>query len=156
MRQEMMDSCNDINARFTAKVFFFSVHAEIQQFHKGLNSISGFGDLVMNNPGIFKTVLGAGNQKLSAQSFKKFYSIVYSGKGSNDRDKEDKKIYCLDLYLQDLEEEEVNGVTLEDLLVFTTGADTVPPLAFDGPILIEFYETEENVKRYPWSSTNAP
>lgn len=80
----------------------------------------------MNNPGIFKIVLGAGNQKLSAQSFKKVYSIVYSGKGSNDKDKEDKKIYCLDLYLQDLEEEEVNGVTLEDLLVFTTGADTVP------------------------------
>jgi len=78
----------------------------------------------MNNPGIFKIVLGAGNQKLSAQSFKKLYSIMYSDKGSNDRDKEDKTIYCLDLHLQDLEEEEVNGVTLEDLLVFTTGADT--------------------------------
>ena len=87
----------------------------------------------MNNPGIFKTV--SGNQKLSAQSFKKFYSIVYSGKGSNDRDKEDKKIYCLDLYLQDLEEEEVNGVTLKDLLVYTTGADTVPPLV---PYLLSF------------------
>ena len=107
----------------------------------------------MNNPGIFKIVLGAENQKLSAQRFKKLYSIMYSDKGSNDRDKEDKTIYCLDLYLQDLEEEEVNGVTLEDLLIFTTGADTVPPLGFDGPILIEFYETEEKVKRYPWSST---
>ena len=107
----------------------------------------------MNNPGIFKIVLGVENQKLSAQSFKKLYSIMYSDKGSSDRDKEDKTIYCLDLYLQDLEEEEVNGVTLEDLLIFTTGADTVPPLGFDGPICIEFYETEENVKRYPWSST---
>ena len=97
----------------------------------------------MNNPGIFKIVLGAGNPKLSAQSFKKLYSIMYSDKGSNDRDKEDKTIYCLELYLQDIEEEEVNGVTLEDLLVFTTGADTVPPLGFDGPIHIEFYETRE-------------
>lgn len=34
---------------------------------------------------------------------------MYSDKGSNDRDKEDKTIYRLDLYPQDLEEEEVNG-----------------------------------------------
>ena len=53
----------------------------------------------MNNPGIFKIVLGAGHQKLSAQSFKKLYSIMYSDKGSNDRDKEDKTTYCLDVYL---------------------------------------------------------
>ena len=46
----------------------------------------------MNNPGIFKTVLVVGNQNLSAQSFKKLYSIMYSDKCSNDRDKEDKTI----------------------------------------------------------------
>lgn len=34
----------------------------------------------------------------------------------------------------------MTGLTLEDLLVFTTGTDCVPPLGFDKLITIEFYD----------------
>lgn len=47
----------------------------------------------------------------------------------------------------------MTGLTLEDLLVFTTGTDCVPPLGFDKLITIEFYDFDGNIRRRPWSST---
>lgn len=34
-------------------------------------------------------------------------------------------IYCFELFLKDLEEDEADGLTLKDLLVFINGADSV-------------------------------
>lgn len=46
-------------------------------------------------------------------------------------------------------------VTFEDILVFVTGADAVPPLGFQRKCEIQFYEQETGVKRIPYSSTCA-
>lgn len=136
------------------QAFVFSVHAEIDQFKKGLNSIGEFGDIVMNNTGVFNVVLSKNNnEKLSFLSIKKLYRVNYSEDGSNDRENERKTMYCFQVFLQDLEDNEVEDLSLQDLLIFVTGADSIPPLGFDNLITIDFYDPQDQVKRLPWSST---
>ena len=77
------------------------------------------------------------------------YQLNRLEEGSNKRDRENSTIYCFEIFLQDLEEEEVTGLSLEDLLLFITAADCVPPLGFDKLITIEFYDFEGDVRRRP-------
>lgn len=137
------------------QAFVFSVHAEIEQFWDGLNSIGKFGDILRESPELFAVVLGDSKVKLNSIAFKKLYNIDFSDDGSNQRDKEEKTIYCFELFLQDLQEDLIPDLSLEDLLIFITGADAIPPLGFDNPIVISFYDMEGNLKRLPWSSTCA-
>ena len=46
-----------------------------------------------------------------------------------------------------------SGVDFGGLIVFITGADAIPPLGFDYPIVIAFYDMDANSRRLPWSST---
>lgn len=62
-------------------------------------------------------------------------------------------MYCFESFIQDLDEGQVESLRLEEMLVFITGADAAPPLGFDHKISIEFYDQEEDVKRYPFSLT---
>ena len=55
------------------------------------------------------------------------------------------------LYLPGLEGA-TEGCTLEDVLIFVTGADKVPPLGYSRHITISFYD-QESAKRRPCSST---
>ena len=100
-------------------------------------------------------ILGNSKVKLNSTTFKKLYNIDFSDDGSNQRDKEKKTIYCFELYLQDLEEDLIPDMSLEDLLIFITGADAILPLGFDDPIVISFYDMKGQVKRLPWSLTCA-
>lgn len=122
------------------QAFVFSVHAEVEQFWHGLNSVGGLGHLLIGSSKLFGTVLGDGRAKLNANVFKQLYNIVFSDQGSNQKDK-------------DLEEVLIQELTLEDLLVFITRADAIPPLGFDYPLVIAFYDMDANSRRLPWSST---
>lgn len=134
----------------------FSFHAEFEQFWDGLNSIGRFGDLLKGNSELFAAVLSDRQAKLNTVAFKKLYNVDFSDDGSNRRDSEERTIYCFELFLQDLEEQVVPDLSLEDLLCFITGADSIPrPLGFDDPIAINFYDMTTNVRRLPWSSTCA-
>lgn len=144
----------DIQHSLLKQALVFSVHAEIDQFKKGLNSIGGFGDIVMGSAEVFNVVLSKdNNEKLSFLSMKKLYRVNYSEDGSNDKENEEKTMYCFELFLQDLEDNEVEDLSLNDLLIFITGADSIPPLGFDDLIFIAFYDQEDQVKRLPYAST---
>ena len=116
----------------------FSVHAEVEQFLHGLNSVGELGHLLMGSPKLFGKVLTDCRAKLNVNIFKQLYNIEFSNQGSNQKDKEEKTVYCFELFLQDLEEGLIQELTLEDLLIFITGADAIPPLGFDYPIVIAF------------------
>ncbi len=47
------------------------------------------------------------------------------------------------------------AISLEDIITFWTGADSVLPCGFDKKLLISFYPMEEGVKRLPSASTCA-
>lgn len=42
---------------------------------------------------------------------------------------------------------------MEDLLIFVTGGDAVPPNGFESPLTIGFYDMENDMKRLPHAST---
>ena len=60
-------------------------------------------------------------------------------------------MYCFELFLQDLEEGLMKELTLEDLHIFITGADAIPPLSFDDPIVIAFHYMNSKSRTLPWS-----
>lgn len=103
----------------------------------------------MGSPKLFGKVLSDGRAKLNANIFKQLYNIEFSNQGSNQKEKEEKTVYCFELFLQDLEEGLIQELTLEDLLIFITGADTIPPLGFDYPIVIAFYNMDAKSRRLP-------
>lgn len=134
--------------------FVYGVHAEVNQFLNGMNSIGHFGDVLMANKSVFYAILSNKYGKLTLTMFKSLYEVVFSDKESNSRMKEESTVYCLELFLQDLEEGEVAGLNLEDL-IFITGTESPPPVGFDRLITVEFYDFVGNVRRHPWSSTCA-
>ena len=133
--------------------FVYGVHAEVSQFFNGLNSIGQLGDMILQNKQLFDLILGNQNPPLTKSSFMALYKLNRSEEGSNERSKEDSTVYCFELFLQDLEEGDVPGLSLEDLLVFITGADCLPPLGFGKSITVEFYNFDENSRRRPYAST---
>lgn len=46
-------------------------------------------------------------------------------------------------------------VFFEDLLVFVSGADAVPPLGFQKQVEIQFFDQEDATRRFPFASTCA-
>jgi len=46
----------------------------------------------------------------------------------------------------------MSKVTLQDLLTFITGADTIPPLGFSTQVVIDFYDMQSS-RHYPTAST---
>lgn len=46
-------------------------------------------------------------------------------------------------------------ITFEEILIFATGADSVPPLGFPRECEIQFYDQEPGSQRIPYSSTCA-
>ena len=132
--------------------FVYGVHTEISQFLQGLNSIGNFGNMIMDNKLLFNTILGNEHPRLTKSVFMSLYEYNRSEEGSNKRE-EDKTMYSFEVFLQDLEEDEVVGLSLEDLLAFITAADSVPPLGFDKLITIDFYNFDGNVHRRPFAST---
>ena len=135
--------------------FDYGVHAEFAQFMEGMNSIGNFGNMVMANQSVFDAILSSNHEKLTLSTFSSLYELKRSEVGSNNRRCENSTIYCFELFLKDLEEDEVDGLTLKGLLVFISGADSVPPLGFDHLISVHFYDFIGNVCRHPSSSTCA-
>ena len=133
--------------------YVYSVHAEIKQFIDGMNSIGKLGDRVLANQSALEQLICQGNVKLTSQKF--LYRVTYSESGSNLRIEEESSIYSFELFIQDLEEGQVDGLQLEDLLIFLTGAEDVPPLGFSRQITVDFYSNTTNERRLPWSSTCA-
>lgn len=135
------------------QAFVFSVHAEMEQFWDGMNTVGKLGDLIMSSSSLFEALLCENPTKLDLAAFRCLYQVSFSPAGSNRRNSEEKSIYCLEVFLQDLDEGLVDKLCLEDMLVFITGADAVPPLGFDHKICIAFYDQEKDMKRFPSSST---
>ena len=123
----------------------YSVNAEIHQFLDGLNYVGNFVQLMMSNPNVFLTRMCENTNKLSASQFMQLYTVEFSAAGSNKRELEEQTVYSLELFFKDVEDEEVEGIILKNLLAFITGADAVPTLGFDSKISIRFYDQESDI-----------
>ena len=57
--------------------FVYGVHAEVQQFFSGLNSIGQLGDMILRNKQLFDLILGNQHTSLTKSSFMALYQLSY-------------------------------------------------------------------------------
>ncbi|XP_031140366.2 G2/M phase-specific E3 ubiquitin-protein ligase-like [Sander lucioperca] len=65
-------------------------------------------------------------QKLSRNDIRNLFTISWSPQGSNHREQEEETVFQWECWLMSIQEEEMD-ISFEELLVFVTGADSVPP-----------------------------
>lgn len=145
---------DDVLKCLLRQYFVFGVQAEINQFFDGLNHLAGLGAMLKKHFCLFQSLLSTKVLPVDLSVFKTLYKLCWSPEGSNARAAEDTTIYSWELFLQDAEEKQVD-VSIQDVLVFITGADEVPPLGLPKLIDIYFYDYDEHCKRRPWVSTCA-
>ncbi|KAJ8315102.1 hypothetical protein KUTeg_007252 [Tegillarca granosa] len=130
---------------------YYRHHAEISQFVKGLNSVGFLYDEMLREPQAFLSFFTDQDSKtLDFDSFRRLYKVNFSAEGSNNRIQEKDTIYCFETFLMDCTEAE-SKVTLQDVLLFWTGANSVPPLGFDKSFEINFVTAAD--KRLPVAHT---
>ncbi|XP_038560055.1 G2/M phase-specific E3 ubiquitin-protein ligase-like [Micropterus salmoides] len=124
----------------------------ILQFTDGMNAFGKLWDLVRKNWIAFLPLFTNMQEPMSKAAFKALFSYNYSRRGSNHREAEEDTIYSWEMVLNMIEDK-VTDLKFEDLLIFTTGADEVPPLGFPRKPSIDFYEQEAGLRRLPYAST---
>ncbi|XP_051950652.1 G2/M phase-specific E3 ubiquitin-protein ligase-like isoform X3 [Xyrauchen texanus] len=150
----------DISIRDVPKIYSFAVRHYvylrtsnmIHQFTKGLNAYGQFWDMVKANWIEFLPIFTNIHESLSRSTFKALFQIHWSKAGTKKREDEEKTIHRWDLLLQMIEDQKTE-LHYEELLVFITGADEVPPLGFSQKPSIHFYEPERHGCRLPYANT---
>ncbi|XP_031333130.1 G2/M phase-specific E3 ubiquitin-protein ligase-like [Photinus pyralis] len=103
-------------------------------------------------PDCFHPVMCETKLKLTAKSLEDCFDIVYNPSGSNKRQTENRILAFFRDYLLDSEGGE-SEATLADILIFITGADTIPPLGF--PLQPKILFGHETNSLYPKANTCA-
>ena len=144
----------------------FASLAELEQLRRGLG-ILGFHDIMDSNPSLLRKVFAPPVVKITSTFIQDLFKPVFSAKSSNQRIAEESIMMMWIRYLQYIESKIKNNnydvllqilpdlgdqasPTLEDIMVFLTGLDSVPPLGF-GDIIGTVEFTRED--RLPTVST---
>ncbi|XP_039858693.1 G2/M phase-specific E3 ubiquitin-protein ligase-like [Simochromis diagramma] len=127
------------------------VASVIQQFVAGMDSCALFWQMVKRCWKQFLPVFTNAGNKLTRNSFQDLFTIGWSPAGSNRREEEEATIFQWEWWLMAIQEQEVDH-TFEELLVFITGADLLPPLGFPQSCNIDFYDQESGMRRIPYTS----
>uniref|UniRef100_A0A9J8B323 HECT-type E3 ubiquitin transferase n=1 Tax=Cyprinus carpio carpio TaxID=630221 RepID=A0A9J8B323_CYPCA len=128
--------------------------APFERFRDGLTSL-GVLDALQNYPVQSKCLFVKAEKALTANDVENLFQIIHSERGSNAFQAECRTLAFWQDYLQDAEIE--NNVSLEDVLVFFTGCDSIPALGFSPKPSLEFItcsrfpvaNTCENILRIP-------
>ncbi|XP_029454866.1 G2/M phase-specific E3 ubiquitin-protein ligase [Rhinatrema bivittatum] len=112
------------------------VASPFKSFRQGLQTL-GVLEKIQTYPDAFWSVLGLKPEKLTAKAFGDLFVINFSTEGSKSKMFEVKVIEFWMDYLIDAEDGKTVA-SLEEILNFATGTDSVPPVGFDPVPVIEF------------------
>ncbi|XP_051801645.1 G2/M phase-specific E3 ubiquitin-protein ligase-like isoform X4 [Acanthochromis polyacanthus] len=101
----------------------------LDPFVEGLRTL-GLLEELKKNPAVFYDKFVSQEKPLQAKDLCTLFSVDFSVQGSNRRIGENTTICYWHHWLIDVEEGECSPLTLENVLEFTSGASTVPPLGF--------------------------
>ncbi|KAJ3640473.1 hypothetical protein Zmor_003767 [Zophobas morio] len=137
-----LEEKEDIIERTLRFYNFYRIKAALDQFIEGLK-IGDVYDLMVKHPDLFYPLMCSEPPALTAEIMINLFEVVYSCEGSNIRDAENRTISYWRDYLMDCEEvEDEDGVTLKEILIFATGASSIPPLGFSTKPVIQFMHTK--------------
>ncbi|KAL0993875.1 hypothetical protein UPYG_G00115050 [Umbra pygmaea] len=129
------------------------LEAVINQLKEGLETLDVLNS-IKNNPDTFKPMFVGGGKPLTASEMMSMFRVSYSEVGSNRRAAEEMAIshwrdWLIDVELGDAviiteDGEENITLSLENVLVFASGASTVPPFGFPCRPSLEFLHAPLN------------
>ncbi|CAH0556962.1 unnamed protein product [Brassicogethes aeneus] len=128
---------------------FHRLRPALEQFQEGL-STGNILTLFKSYPNIFKEFLCGDQGPITANTFEQMYEIDFSEVGSSKRQIENRIITFWRDYVLDAEEGD-NEISTQEILVFCTGADEIPPLGFDLKPTIKFLHDQSI---YPTANTS--
>ncbi|XP_070556619.1 G2/M phase-specific E3 ubiquitin-protein ligase-like [Ptychodera flava] len=123
------------------------------RFKDGLSTL-GVLEQVISHPTAFREVFTYTEKILTARYVEDIFEIKYSEEGSNTRNDEMAVVSFWRDYLIDVEERDAE-VTLQDIIVFATGQERIPPLGFCPPPALEFLTGpgDGRTKNFPVANT---
>ena len=124
---------------FTISFVVLKIFGAIEQFCKGLKNVdSSFGDVA--NFKVMKTFLMPNNVKVKLEDILKVISFNKEGEeeGSNAWSITNNLACDFELFLASVANNEVDGVTLSDVLFLFTGLQRIPPFGLENNIEIFF------------------
>jgi hypothetical protein len=105
------------------------VKASLDQFIEGLCTLNFFDELKAN-PLIWKPYFIYEFEELTAEYMKKlFANVVYAIKGHNQRGVQEQAFVYFCDFMDECEAKQID-CKLKDILIFSSGAETVPPIGF--------------------------
>ncbi|XP_036419877.1 G2/M phase-specific E3 ubiquitin-protein ligase-like isoform X2 [Colossoma macropomum] len=133
--------------------------APFERFRDGLQSL-GVLDALQKYPERFQEVFMKTAIPLTATAVEVLFKCKMAERGSNRFDAQCRTLGYWRDYLQDAEVD-LEAVTLEEILIFSTGCDSIPPLGFSPLPSLEFEEcsayptanTCDNILRVPIKTT---
>ncbi|TKS74236.1 G2/M phase-specific E3 ubiquitin-protein ligase [Collichthys lucidus] len=135
----------------------FRVTSMISQFINGLNSCGELWDMVQSHWEVFVPVMtNTQQQPLTLEEFKQLFTACYSRPDSQLRAAEEATVRHWETVLTLVSGGKAD-FSFEDLLIFITGTDHLPPLGFPKMISLHFYSQDASTSgvRLPYASTCA-
>ncbi|KAM4547894.1 uncharacterized protein PAE49_016380 [Odontesthes bonariensis] len=134
---------------------YHRVASMISQFIEGLNSCGGLWDLVKSEWEMFLPVMTSTKQQpLTLEEFKQLFTVCYSHADSELRAAEEATASHWETVLT-LVSDGQTDFSFEDLLIFVTGADRLPPLGFRKLISLRFYSQGVNTSNLPHATVGS-
>lgn len=125
----------------------------IESFKKGLTTL-GVLQAVHTNPDAFHPVFCKVDTEITPEILKALFTVNMSPVGSNRAPTESLVLSRWYDYIQDIEEGEEKGISIKDILFFTTGCKSIPPRKLI-PSIEFLHENEEwgQQSRFPKAHT---
>ncbi|KAL7408084.1 hypothetical protein ABVT39_018006 [Epinephelus coioides] len=124
----------------------------LQQLVDGLKTL-GVADAIEKDPDVLKPLFVGGPKALEVQDLLDLFSPCFSPPGSNRRRQENQALMFWKDWLIEVDEG-TRPVTLEQMLIFASGIDCIPPLGFPNHPTIEFlHDSNGNRRIFPEANT---
>nr|XP_055049529.1 G2/M phase-specific E3 ubiquitin-protein ligase-like isoform X1 [Misgurnus anguillicaudatus] len=133
--------------------------APLRQLKEGLETL-GVLQALKNNPCLRDLFVGGPPAPLTAKQITDLFKVCYSEKGSTRRVEEERAVGQWRDWLIDLEGgdavlpwNENIQITLEDVLMFSTGTNRIPPHGFDELPTLGFLHADKEQRQFPEANT---
>uniref|UniRef100_A0A8C7YAX9 HECT domain-containing protein n=1 Tax=Oryzias sinensis TaxID=183150 RepID=A0A8C7YAX9_9TELE len=132
---------------------YHRVASMISQFIQGVNSCGGLWELIKAHWEMFLPVMTSTRQQqpLTLEEFMKLFNVSFNHSDPEQRAAEEATFSHWETVLN-LVRDGLTDFSFEDLLIFITGTDHLPPLGFPKLISLQFYSLDTADIRLPHSS----
>ncbi|XP_028449616.1 G2/M phase-specific E3 ubiquitin-protein ligase-like isoform X2 [Perca flavescens] len=127
-------------------------HKAVEQLEAGLQQF-GIAEAIAKHPEVMKPLFVGGPKGVDMEDLQNLFTVTFSEPGSNRRRHENQAFMFWKDWLLEVDEG-TRPVTLQQILTFASGVDTIPLLGFPYPPQLEFLHGDNDSRRvFPEANT---